>query len=174
MIYIKILDEFQPLYFIAEAGINHNGSVGNAFKLIDVAKKVKANAVKFQTFVPEALVSIKAPMATYQKENTGENGSQLKMLQNAHLPHGSHHKLVSHCRKQQIDFLSTPFEEDSADFLESLGLDVFKIPSGEITNTPFLRHIGRMKKTVILSTGMSNLAEVKSQLKHLKTTDLPE
>ncbi|PCJ20681.1 MAG: N-acetylneuraminate synthase [Candidatus Cloacimonadota bacterium] len=155
------------VYIIAEVGVNHNGDIELAKKLIDVAVEARANAVKFQTFVAEKLATKKAILASYQKLSMGEV-SQLEMLKKLELSKESHKTLIKYCKEKQIDFLSTPFDIDSLLFLLELGLDTIKIPSGEITNFPLLKEIGKKNKKVILSTGMSSLEEIKNALKVLE------
>jgi len=148
------------VFIIAEAGVNHNGSVDLAKKLIDVASISGADAVKFQTFKAENLVSKDAQKADYQKQTTDATESQFDMIKKLELDVDTHKELIAHCQKKDIMFLSTPFDHESINLLSDLGLQIFKIPSGEITNLPYLRHIGSLGKKVVLSTGMSNLKEV--------------
>ncbi len=148
------------VFIIAEAGVNHNGSIELACQLIDVAVESGADAIKFQTFKTENLVSKNAQKAEYQKQTTGESESQFDMIKKLELDIDAHKKLIKYCNDQNIMFLSTPFDHDSIDLLNELGLKIFKIPSGEITNLPYLRYIGSLNKNIILSTGMSNLQEV--------------
>ncbi len=155
------------VFIIAEAGVNHNGSLEIAKKLIDVAVNAKADAVKFQTFKAEALVSKNAQKAQYQKENTSSNESQYEMIKKLELSLEDHQELIEYCSEKNIIFLSTPFDLASIDLLVSLGLEIFKIPSGEITNLPYLRYLGKQNKQIILSTGMANLDEVKMAVKIL-------
>lgn len=155
-------------FLIAEAGVNHNGSIELACALIDAAKQAGADAVKFQSFKADRLATAGAPKADYQVENTGREESQLEMLRRLELTLGAHRALLAHCRKKRIHFLSTPFDEESADFLDELGLWLFKIPSGEITNLPFLAHVARKGKPIILSTGMSSLAEVRTAVRTIE------
>jgi len=152
------------VFIIAEAGVNHNGSVELAKKLIDVAVIAGADAVKFQTFKTENLVSKNAQKAQYQKETTSSDESQFDMIKKLELDIDTHHELISYCNEKKIMFLSTPFDLDSVDLLDSLGLKIFKIPSGEITNLPYLRKIGALKKEIVLSTGMANMDEIKDAL----------
>ena len=152
--------KLNKIFVIAEAGVNHNGSIEMAKKLIDVAAKSDADAVKFQTFKAKTLVSKNAPKADYQKKTTDVGESQFDMLKKLELDINTHKELIRYCKKRDIMFLSTPFDCDSINLLNKLGLKVFKIPSGEITNLPYLRHVGSLGKRVILSTGMSNLEEV--------------
>ena len=145
---------------IAEAGVNHNGDVELAKRLVDVAADARADAVKFQTFQADRLASASTPKARYQLHTTSSVESQLEMLQRLELSPGAHRALCEYCRKRDVIFMSTPFDEESADLLEELGVPVFKIASGEITNLPFLEWIARKGKPIILSTGMSYLSEV--------------
>jgi N,N'-diacetyllegionaminate synthase len=153
------------VFIIAEAGVNHNGSVRLAKELIDVAVDAGVDAVKFQTFKTENLVSKTAQKADYQKENMNDgNNSQFEMLKKLELDVRTHKELMEYCQGKNIIFLSTPFDHESIDMLDDLGLEIFKIPSGEITNLPYLRHIGSLGKEVILSTGMSDIGEVEDAL----------
>jgi N,N'-diacetyllegionaminate synthase len=153
------------VFIIAEAGVNHNGSIELAKKLIDVAVDAGVDAVKFQTFKAENLVSKDAKKATYQKENMQDSDdSQFNMLKKLELDIDTHKELISYCNSKNIMFLSTPFDHDSIDMLDELGLEIFKIPSGEITNLPYLRHIGKLNKKVILSTGMADIGEIEDAL----------
>ena len=152
------------VFIIAEAGVNHNGSVELAYKLIDVAAKSGADAVKFQTFKAERLVSRNAQKAEYQKKTTDISESQFDMIKKLELDVEAHKELIAYCQEKNIIFLSTPFDHESIDLLSDFGLQIFKIPSGEITNLPYLRHIGSLNKKVLLSTGMSNLEEVERAL----------
>ena len=148
------------VFVIAEAGVNHNGSVELAKKLIDVALNSGADAVKFQTFKAENLVVKNTQKADYQKQTTDASESQFDMIKKLELDVEAHKELIAYCQKKDIIFLSTPFDHESIDMLSDLGLQIFKIPSGEITNLPYLRHIGSLGKKVVLSTGMSNIKEV--------------
>jgi len=149
-----------PCFLIAEAGVNHNGDLSLAHRLVDVAADAGADAVKFQTFKTERLVTADAPKAAYQKRTTGEDESQFQLLKRLELTHEMHLELMAHCQSRNLLFLSTPFEEESADELVQLGLKVLKLPSGELTNLPFMDHVARKKIPVILSTGMGSLGEV--------------
>ncbi len=151
-------------FVIAEAGVNHNGSIKIAKKLIDVASQAGADAVKFQTFKAKNLVSKNAQKANYQKETTDEDESQYEMIKKLELDVDTHKELMRYCDEKEIIFLSTPFDLESIEILDELGLEIFKIPSGEITNLPYLRAIGRLKKRVILSTGMADLGEIEDAL----------
>ncbi len=152
------------VFIIAEAGVNHNGDIELARKLIDAAQKACCNAVKFQTFKAERLVTKTAGRAEYQIENTGSDESQFKMLEKLELGFDSHMELARYCREKSIMFISTPFDEESSDMLDDLGVSLFKISSGEITNKYFLKHIAKKQKPIILSTGMSTLGEVEEAL----------
>ena len=155
------------VFIIAEAGINHNGSIELAKKLIDVAAESGADAVKFQTFVTDNLVNKSAQKADYQKQNTSKDESQYEMLKRLELDKKAHEAIISYCMQKKIMFLSTPFDHESIDLLNGFEMPIFKIPSGEITNLPYLRHIGRLAKEVIISTGMANLNEVQNALEVL-------
>lgn len=151
-------------YIIAEAGVNHNGSIGLAKKLIDVAADSGADAVKFQTFKTENLVAVNAQKASYQKETTDASETQFQMIKKLELNEEAHTELIGYCNKKNITFLSTPFDHDSIRLLDQLGLEIFKIPSGEITNLPYLEEIGKLNKKIVLSSGMSTLDEVENAL----------
>jgi len=166
---VQILPQTQnkvkSVFIIAEAGVNHNGSIKLAKQLIDVAVKAGVDAVKFQTFKTENLVSKNAQKATYQKENMIDtDDSQFNMLKKLELDVDTHHELINYCNSKNIMFLSTPFDLDSIELLYNLGLPIFKIPSGEITNLPYLRAIGKLNKKVVLSTGMANMEEIQDAL----------
>ncbi|ARQ97965.1 legionaminic acid synthase [Campylobacter lanienae NCTC 13004] len=154
----------QKVYIIAEAGVNHNGSLDSAKALIDEAYRAGANAVKFQTFKAENLASKTALKASYQKQTTNANQSQYDMLKALELSYDDHVELISHAKSLGIDFLSTPFDIDSANMLYELGIKSFKIPSGEITNLPLLRTIAKFQKPIILSTGMATMSEISDAL----------
>lgn len=145
---------------IAEAGVNHNGEMNMARRLIDVAAEAGADLVKFQTFKADRLVAANAPKADYQTRTTDAGETQHAMIRKLELDREMHESLIEHCRKRGIGFFSTGFDAESVDMLADLGLDRFKIPSGELTNLPYLRHVGRYGKQVILSTGMASLEEV--------------
>lgn len=157
-----------PCVVIAEAGVNHNGSPELALQLVDVAAAAGADIVKFQTFKPEEVSSPLAPKAEYQVQNTGTSESQLEMGRKLELPAEAFREIERHCRARGIVFLSTPFDKGSADFLDTLNVVAFKIPSGEITNLPFLTHVARKGKPLIMSTGMSNLEEVATAVETVK------
>jgi len=154
----------KKVFIIAEAGVNHNGSLELAKKLVDAAADSGADAIKFQTFDAGSLVSKKAVKAEYQKKTTSPRESQFEMLKRLQLSRRDHAELLAYSKKRKIIFLSSPFDEKSADLLEKLGVTLFKIPSGEITNIPFLRHVANKMKPIILSTGMANLGEIEEAL----------
>ena len=163
-----------PVFVIAEAGVNHNGDLEMAKRLIDVAIKAGADAVKFQTFKAETLVTATAPKAEYQTQTTPVDESQLEMLRKLELSNEDHDELSAYCRRTGILFLSTPFDEDSADLLDALSVPVFKISSGDLTNTPLLEHVAKKRKPVILSTGMADLAEVRDAVETLNAAGCDE
>jgi N,N'-diacetyllegionaminate synthase len=148
-----------PCFVIAEAGVNHNGNVDVAIRLVDAAADVGADAVKFQTFSADRLVTLEAPRAAYQLSRVGE-GSQHAMLRALELTEADHRAIQRRCAERRICFLSTPFDEQAADLLERLGVAAFKIPSGELTNLLLIDHIAGKRKPIVLSTGMSDLDEV--------------
>lgn len=152
------------IYIIAEAGVNHNGSLANAKKLIEKAKEAGADAVKFQTFIPELNISKIAEKASYQIVNTGNKESQLEMVKKLYLDVDAHKEMLEHCKKVGIEFLSTPFDLLSIDTLHQLGLQTIKIPSGEVTNIPFIKKLGKLNKRIILSTGMCYLGEIETAI----------
>ena len=152
------------VFIIAEAGVNHNGSIDLARRLIDEASNSGADAVKFQTFKAENLVTKNSKKAEYQKKTKDKNESQFDMIKKLELDINAHKELISYCHSKNIMFLSSPFDQDSIELLNDLGLEIFKIPSGEITNIPYLRSIGRLNKKVILSTGMADVGEIEDAL----------
>lgn len=156
------------MLIIAEAGVNHNGDINLAKKLIEQAAKAGADVVKFQTFKANSCVSVSAKKAKYQLETTAKEESQLEMIQKLELSYESHFELMKHCKKHGIAFLSTPFDLESVEFLRGLDLPYFKIPSGEITNLPYLKAVAKCKKRVLLSTGMANLGEIEAALTILR------
>ena len=158
---------------IAEAGVNHNGDIEIAKSLIDAAADAKADIVKFQTFSAERQVTNNAPKAQYQKEGSKIDETQFLMLKKLELSEEMHFELIEYCETREIGFLSTGFDIQSVDFLNGLNQKMFKIPSGEITNLPYLRHIGKIGKPVLLSTGMSNLKEVEAALEVLEKSGTP-
>ena len=160
-------------FIIAEAGVNHNGSLDIALQMVDVAAAAGADAVKFQTFKAEKVIAVHAPKANYQKETTDSGESQLEMVRKLELDETAHIRLLTRCQEKGIQFLSTPFDLDSIDLLVRLGLNFFKIPSGEITNLPYLRKLGALNKQIILSTGMANLGEIEDALGVLTDSGTP-
>ena len=151
-------------FIIAEAGVNHNGSPELAKQMIDVAVDVGADAIKFQTFKAEQVISRNAKKAAYQIQTTDAAESQLDMIRRLELDSSTHKGLFQYCKVKKIQFLSSPFDLESIGLLTSLGLTIFKIPSGEITNLPYLRKIGALKKEIIMSTGMADLGEIEDAL----------
>jgi len=158
----------ESCFIIAEAGVNHNGDINLAKQLIDVAKEAGADAVKFQTFKAEELVTQNTEKAEYQKKATDAEESQLKMIKKLELSQSDFKELFVYAMKKDIMFLSSPFDKGSADLLDDLGVPAFKIPSGEITDFPLLKHIASKKKPIILSTGMSTLGEIEEALEVLR------
>lgn len=158
---------------IAEAGVNHNGDIALAKRMIDAAGEAGADVVKFQTFSAERLVTSSAAKAEYQIQTTGRTETQRAMLRRLELAPSMHQELIAHCASRQINFLSTGFDIESVDLLVDLGQSIVKIPSGEITNLPYLRYVGRLCKEVILSTGMANLGEVEAALNALEAAGTP-
>ena len=171
MFFIPSQDKFETsshTFIIAEAGVNHNGDIKNAKKLIDIAATAGADAVKFQTFKAERLVSATAPKAEYQMQTTDPSESQQEMIRRLELSLEAHQELNSYCQKQGILFMSTPFDKQSVDLLDDLGMPAFKIGSGEVTNLPLLEYIASKGKPLILSTGMSHLGEVDEAVRAIK------
>ena len=167
------MSKSEHVYIIAEAGVNHNGDMQKAIELIETASQAGADAVKFQSFKADKLVSKKAKKAKYQSENTGNgDDSQYNMLKQLELSEEDHVRLMEECKKREIQFLSTAFDVDGIDFLDQLGLPFFKSPSGEITNYPYLKRLAEKGKPVILSTGMATLDEVKEAVNVLLTHGL--
>src|SRR5277367_4455375 len=156
------------VFVIAEAGVNHNGSLDLALRLVDAAKASGAYAVKFQTFRADQLATRSAHKAPYQERTTANSESQFEMLHRLQLDAEAHRRLIHHCRTVGIQFLSSPFDTQSADLLATLNVSMYKVPSGEITNLPFLQHVARKGRPVILSTGMSTLAEVEEAVRVLQ------
>ena len=154
----------KTVFIIAEAGVNHNGRIELARRLVDVAVEAEVDAVKFQTFKAENVISCFAEKAEYQKQTTDLEETQLEMARCLELNRDEHEKLMKYCISKNIEFLSTPFDLESIDLLVSLGLERIKIPSGEITNLPYLCHIGKYGKAIILSTGMASLEEIEAAL----------
>ncbi|EAH8849953.1 N-acetylneuraminate synthase [Campylobacter lari] len=154
----------ESVVVIAEAGVNHNGDLNLAKKLIEVASEAGADYVKFQTFRTEFCISKNAQKAEYQLKTTSHEESQFDMIKKLELSKQDHEILIEHCKKCNIKFLSTAFDLESIDLLVELGVEIFKIPSGEITNLPYLKKIAKLNKNIILSTGMANLSEIEMAL----------
>ena len=154
----------KPILIIAEAGVNHNGDLALAKQLIDVAADAGADLVKFQTFSADRLATREAKKADYQSVTTGSAETQHQMLSRLELSANMHHELIAYCATRNIGFFSTGFDIESVDFLISLGINHFKIPSGEITNLPYLRHIGQFSKPVIISTGMATMGDIEAAI----------
>ena len=162
------IGDLEPVFIIAEAGVNHNGDIGLAKKLVNVAKDAGADAVKFQAFKTEKVVTKYAEKANYQKETTGLSESQYNMIRRLELKDEEFKELFNYAEKNNIIFLSSAFDKDSVDLLDDLGVPAFKVASGEITNFPLLQYIAEKKKPIILSTGMSTLDEIEDALKVIR------
>jgi N,N'-diacetyllegionaminate synthase len=162
------IGEGNPCFVIAEAGVNHNGDIALAKRLLDAAVEAGANAVKFQSFHAESIASSEAPKAAYQVATTGASETQREMLQRLELTHAAHEELSRHASERGIIFCSTPFDIASVDLLEALDVPFFKVASGELTHVPLLRRIARTGRPVVVSTGMSELQEVESALGTLR------
>ncbi len=160
----KVIGDGNPTFIIAEAGVNHNGDINIAKQLVDKAIFAGADAIKFQTFKTEKLVTGYANMADYQKNNIGKVDSQFNMLKKLELTYENFIELQKYCIHKGIMFLSTPFDFESADFLASIGMEAFKISSGDLTNIPFLQYIARFNKPMILSSGMATLSEIEDAI----------
>jgi N,N'-diacetyllegionaminate synthase len=160
----RLIGRGEPCFVIAEAGVNHEGSRNRALAMVDIAADSGADAIKFQTFDVDLLATRDAPKAQYQIETTGADESQYEMLRRLQLTPDDHRALAERCAERDILFMSTPFDEGSADFLNALPLPVFKLPSGELTNIPFLMHVARFGKPLIVSTGMATLGEVETAI----------
>ncbi|KKW19336.1 MAG: N-acetylneuraminate synthase [Parcubacteria group bacterium GW2011_GWA2_51_10] len=173
---IKIGDreigDLKPVYVIAEAGVNHNGDIGLAKRLIEAARDSGADAVKFQTFTVDEIAADHAPQARYQIANTGVAESQASMLSKLALSHTAFQQLKKHADGSGVEFLSTPFSIPDADFLHSLDLAAYKIGSGDLTNLPFLEHVAGFEKPILLSTGMATLTEVGEALQTLERSSM--
>ena len=161
------------ILIIAEAGVNHNGDISLAKLLIDVAAEAGADLVKFQTFNADRLVTSSAKKANYQKQTTDSAESQHEMLSRLELTEAMHLELIAHCEMRNIGFLSSGFDIESISLLSNLGQECFKVPSGEITNLPYLRHIGQLEKKIILSTGMSTLGDIEAAIDVLVNAGTP-
>ena len=168
---VKSKNTYEKITVIAEAGVNHNGDFNTAIKLIDVAANCGADFIKFQTFKATNLVSASADLAAYQRTNTSYK-SQLDMLADLELKYEWHQALIEHAETKSIGFITTPFDIEAITFLSQLKMELFKIPSGEITNLPYLREIGKLGKRLVLSTGMANLGEIEAALEALTSNGL--
>jgi N,N'-diacetyllegionaminate synthase len=157
------------VFIIAEAGVNHNGNIELAKKMIDAASEAGADAVKFQSFKAEKLATKYASKANYQMNTTGCQESQFDMLKKLELDYDNHRVLIEYCKSKNLMFLSSPFDLESIDLLNSLGMEIFKIPSGEVENTPYLKKIASLNKKIILSTGMCNLSDIEFALDTLRS-----
>jgi len=164
----RLIGEGEPSFIIAEVGVNHNGNVNLAKKLIDAAKDARADAVKFQAFKTEKLVTRYAEKPMYQKETTGSPQSQHDMLKKLELKDEEIEELCRYVKRKGIDFLSSAFDKESVDLLDKLGVRAFKVASGEITNLPLLRYMTQKKKPILLSTGMSTLGEIEDALQTIR------
>lgn len=164
----RLVGEGQPCFIVAEAGVNHNGSLALARQLVNAAVEAGADAVKFQTFKAERVLTPDAPKAEYQKQTTGAAESQFEMIRRLELSFEAHRDLMRLCQDKGILFMSSPFDELSADLLAELGVAVFKIPSGEITNLPFLSHVAGKGRPLIVSTGMAYLSEVETAVRSIE------
>jgi len=164
------LERGQPCFVIAEAGVNHNGSIDQAIELVEVAVRAGADAVKFQTFIAEDMISADAPKAEYQMKTTPPGESQMEMLKQLELSVADFDRIKAHCDATGIVFLSTPFDFQSVDLLSRLNVPAFKVSSGDLTNHPLLDYVARQNKPVILSTGMSNLSEVEEAVSVIRNT----
>lgn len=162
-----------PVLVIAEAGVNHNGSVDTACALVDAAVAAGADVVKFQTFTAASLATASAPKAAYQERQTASGGAQRDMLARLELDAAAHRTILAHCQARGIEFLSTAFDDGSLDLLLSLGMARYKVPSGEITNLPMLRRVGALGRPVILSTGMATLGDVEAAIDALLLAGTP-
>jgi N,N'-diacetyllegionaminate synthase len=156
------------VFIIAEAGVNHNGSLDLALRLVDAARASGADAVKFQTFKADRLATRSAHKAAYQERTTAESETQFEMLERLELDAAAHRRIIEHCKESGIQFLSSPFDIQSVDLLDSLDVSLYKVPSGEITNFPFLRRLAQKGRPIILSTGMSTLGEVEEAVEVLR------
>ena len=170
----RLIGEGEPTFIVAEIGVNHNGSVKMAKKLIDAAKEVGADAAKFQAFKTDRIVTKYAEKAAYQKETTDPKKSQYNMLKRLELSDAEIKELYGYSRKRNIMFLSSAFDEESVDLLDRLNVPAFKVASGEVTDLPLLRHMARKKRPVILSTGLSTLEEIAEALEIFKAEDIED
>ena len=165
----KLVGEDNPVFFIAEAGVNHNGSLSEAKKLIDVAKESGADAIKFQSFLTEEILVPDAPKSKYHIETTGRDSKQswMELLKTQEISEEMHKEIAQYCKKNKIIFLSTPYDKKSADMLDDLGVPAFKVASTDMNNHQILKHLSKKNKPIILSTAMSYMNEVKSSINYL-------
>lgn len=166
-------EQHAPVYFIAEAGVNHNGDVERALALVDVAAESGADAVKFQTFSAKDLVTAQAQKAAYQIRNDSSAGTQAEMLAALELNEDAWHAIIARCMSKRVAFLSTPFDFRSADFLEELGVNAYKVSSGDLTYLSFLAYLARKGKPMVISTGMANLAEIEEAVATIESNGNP-
>ena len=172
----RVVGDNQPIFFIAEAGVNHNGSLDYAKQLIDIAVDAKADAVKFQTFKADKLNTVTAPKSKYHIETTGSDKKQswYELLQSQEISLEMHKHLIDYCNKKEIIFLSTPYDKDSADLLDDLGVSAFKIASTDTNNYQFLEYVAKKKKPMILSSAMCDMSEVSEAIDAVRSTGLKE
>ena len=169
----RSIENYSNPFVIAEAGVNHNGNIKIACELIEQAALAGADIIKFQTFEAETLVTETAKKADYQLVNTSEAESHYEMIKKLELKKEDHFKLINHCKKHNIEFFSSAFDTESLEFISTLGLSRYKVPSGEITNLPYLRQMGSYKKPIILSTGMSDIQDIRNALEVLEKAGTP-
>jgi len=166
----RIIGPYEPVYIIAEAGVNHNGSVEIANQLVKAAKESGADCIKFQTFKAERVVTRQAPKAAYQLEVTDKAESQLDMLRKLELDFDAYQQIIATCKMEGIDFLSTPYNDEDADFLDELDVSGFKIASGQLVELDFLRYVAKKGKVMVVSTGMGSMAEVADAVDTIRST----
>lgn len=169
----KKIGKGHPCFIIAEAGVNHNGRLELALELVDLAAAAGADAIKFQTFQAEKVISSSAPKAKYQVDSVNPSETQLEMVKKLELDESAHIIIAEHCRKKNVMFLSTPFDYESVELLGRLAVPAFKVGSGELTNLPFLEYLATQKKPIILSTGMASLAEVEAGIHCISKFEIP-
>jgi N,N'-diacetyllegionaminate synthase len=170
----RIIGPGHPSFIIAEAGVNHNGDINMAKQLIDKAKEAGADAVKFQTFRADRLVAPGTPLAPYQAARDDAPADQYELIKSLELAHDDHVTLKYYCEKVGILFLSSPFDEDSADLLDAIGVQAYKVPSGEIVNLPFLKHLAKLGRPIILSSGMATFGEIDKALSTIRESGVCE
>lgn len=170
----RVVGDGAPVFFVAEAGVNHNGKLDLALRLVDAAFAAGADAVKFQTFAADRLVTRSAPKALYHIETTGNEQSWFDLLKSQEMDRSMHEAVMQHCRQRGIIFLSTPYDEESADLLAELGVAAFKIASTDANNIPFLRHVAGKKRPMLLSTAMCTMHEVRESVEAIREEGLAE